>query len=134
MARLPLALAFALSAMACATFAPMTVRGTLVTVQHDDHYEAPCGIRARAYKTCDDLPICCSYRIAVQDSTTGKRIEFWAFWARSASGLLGLVPLGGTATFHLHTRYLLDLQSCGVYGCPQKLEYTLDADSDVSPN
>ena len=118
---------------ACHSFAPFTVRGTLVAVAHDDRYEAPCGVRARLAHDCDELPICCSYKITVQDSSTGRRTEVWAFWPRSVPGLLGMVALGNTATFHVHTTYLLNLQSCGLYGCPQHLEYVLESDKDVMP-
>lgn len=115
---------------ACAGFQQHSVRGVLVAVRHDERYEAPCGVRSRLYKACDELPVCCSYRIVVRN-LEGHETVFWAFWPRFAPGLLGLVGLGDTATFLLHTRYLYELQSCSLYGCPQRLEYTLDDDADV---
>jgi len=118
---------------ACHSFAPFTVRGTLVAVAHDDRYEAPCNIRARVARDCDEMPVCCSYKVTVRDSASGKRTAMWAFWPRSALGLLGIVPLGATATFRVHTAYLSDLQSCSLYGCPQRLEYILESDKDVTP-
>ena len=116
---------------ACA-FPERTVHGTLLSVKHDDRYESPCGVIQHIRHQCDDMPACCSYQAIVQDST-GHRWEVWAFWPRYVPGLLGLVPVGGVATFHLHVRPLRDLQSCGLYGCPTKLEYALDADVDVRP-
>ena len=114
---------------ACA-FAPKTVRGTLVEVKHDDRYEAPCGAIAHIRHECDDVPVCCSYRATVRDSLSHKT-EFWAFWGRYSPGLTGLVPVGGVATFRLHVTRLFDLQSCGLYSCPNRFEYTLDSDTDV---
>lgn len=129
MAKIPLV---ALLLAACATFQPHTVRGALVAVTHDDRYEAPCGVRSRVRHECDDPPVCCSYRVTVREAN-GHEEEFWAFWPRFVPGLLGLVALGDTASFRLHTTFLSELQSCGLYGCPQRLEYTLDDDSDVRP-
>jgi hypothetical protein len=114
---------------ACA-FAPKTIRGALKEVKHDDRYEAPCGIRAAITHSCDEMPICCSYRSTVQEAN-GHKTEFWAFWPKYAPGLLGLVQIGDTATFRLHVSRLFDLQSCSLYGCPTHYEYTLDDDSDV---
>jgi hypothetical protein len=114
---------------ACA-FPPKTIRGALKEVRHDDRYEAPCGIRARSAHACDEMPVCCSYRSTVIERN-GHKTEFWAFWPSYAPGLLGLMNVGDTATFRLHVTHLLDLQSCGAYGCPDHLEYTLDADTDV---
>lgn len=116
---------------ACA-FPERTIHGTLVAVQHDNRYEAPCGIHGAITRSCDEVPVCCSYRMIVVDST-GHETQFWSFWPRYAVGILGLVPLGGVATFHLHVHHLYDLQSCSEFGCPDKMEYTLDSDADVKP-
>ena len=121
---------FALLALAACAFAPKTIRGTLIEVKHDDRYEAPCGVIANLRHQCDDLPVCCSWRATVREAN-GHKTTFWAFWPRYAVGLTGLVAVGDSATFHLHITHLLDLQSCGLYGCPDHLEYTLDADTDV---
>lgn len=113
-------------------FPERTIRGTLIAVQHDNRYEAPCGIHGAITRSCDEVPVCCSYRMTVVDST-GHTFRFWSFWPRYALGILGLVPLGGIATFHLHVHQLYDLQSCSEFGCPDKMEYTLDSDGDVQP-
>jgi len=110
------------------------VRGVLTEVTHDDRYEAPCTItiRIRDRALCDVPPICCSYQATVRDST-GHTQDFWAFWPKFVPGLQGLVPVGGTATFHLHRHTLILPQTCSPYGCQTQIEYALDDDSDVRP-
>ena len=110
--------------------AQKSIVGQLVRVEHDDRYEAPCGIKARFAKACDEPPICCAYHISVR-LANGKAERFWAFWPRYAPGLTGLVALGDTAAFLLHREPVYRLPCAGPYGCQYDLDYVLTGDSDV---
>lgn len=118
----------------CMSFpATRSVTGVLTRVQHDESKEAHCSVLARLKdpSSCNVPPVCCAYKLTVQDSI-GKEFTFYAFWPKWSPGITGLVPLGSTAHFKLHRREVFEFP-CTMYGCRSTMDYTLDSDEDVKP-
>jgi hypothetical protein len=109
-----------------------TVTGTVVWIEHDERYEAPCGIRAAIYHECDEPPVCCSYHVTLADSL-GNRIPFWAFWGKYAEGLY----MGEQLTLRLRRGAVYHLLSCAatqavvLSQCAHDVDYMVTGDSDV---
>ena len=110
-------------------FMPETrvVYGTLTNVDHDERYEAPCGVVAHVHQQCGELPYCCAYYATVTD-TLGRAEYFWFF-----APVGNTIPHVGTRTlWRLHRREVWELGKCS-YRCPSETAYALDEDSDIGP-
>jgi hypothetical protein len=107
-----------------------TVTGIVTKIEHDERYEAPCGIQPRQQHACDDLPICCAYRVTITDST-GHRHHAWAFWPKGAAGL----PLGGKIWANLVRQEVKELLACRAVQsatsaiCPSEIAYVIPDDN-----
>ena len=107
-----------------------SIRGTLIKVERDERYEAPCPILGRLQDpaACDKPPVCCAYHATVQDST-GKKTRFWFFAPKH-----NLIPREGwMATWRLHRNQIWIPSTCTVYGCQYDVDYQLESLDDVLP-
>jgi hypothetical protein len=106
-----------------------TVAGVVTRVEHDQRYEAPCGIEARWYRACDEVPICCAYRVTITDSS-GHRNYAWAFWPRSAPG----IAAGRRVWASLIRMEVWELSRCQAVAaatsraCPSEIAYVIPDD------
>jgi hypothetical protein len=101
------------------------VRGTLIYIERVTDYEAPCNLKARIHKACDEPPVCCSYQAALVDDD-GRKHWFFFFAPRKNK----IPRIGKYGRWVLHSRSIVRFVACSPFGCPSDVAYALDSDED----